>query len=346
MDKFVDITIDTENETDGLPYFQQRSTMMVNIVRKMRQELEAGEVRPQPGQEAGGWSWYGRNNNKTSRDTRDMGLEEELGLVWEDMWARGRLDIAGTKQIARLFRLGGAEWFVTVLVERMVGMVYHEDADKATELVFSLLHVDLVQCTLALLVHVLPRCLVAADTSATVHPGGKCLAKLTVDCLAASLSMRSSRSYVSGQANRSAEMADMCNGPQQPVKLRKLTSSEAVVSSCPEQEQLVDQAHTGLFTMLAGVGMEPVITPRLEFVCHVLEQAAMLGSPGIIRQVLAPAPVHLIMQVVRVRPDRFSQELVIKMFDTNTSSGRRNMAKILCLMRNVQATTKSDSIET
>ena len=76
------------------------------------------------------------------------------------MWARGRLDIAGTKQIARLFRLGGAEWFVTVLVERMVGMVYHEDADKATELVFSLLHVDLVlvQCTLALhlLVHVLP----------------------------------------------------------------------------------------------------------------------------------------------------------------------------------------------
>ena len=50
--------------------------MMVNIVRKMRQELEAGEVRPQPGVEVGGWTWYGRNNNKTSRDTRDLGLEE------------------------------------------------------------------------------------------------------------------------------------------------------------------------------------------------------------------------------------------------------------------------------
>ena len=37
---------------------------------------------------------------------------------------------------------GVAEWFVTVLVERMVWMVLHEDVDKATELVVSLLRLD------------------------------------------------------------------------------------------------------------------------------------------------------------------------------------------------------------
>ena len=67
---------------------------------------------------------------------------------------------AGTKSIARLYTLGGAEWFVTVLVERLLGLVYSADLDRATAAVFSLLHIDLVPCSLALLLHTLPRCLV------------------------------------------------------------------------------------------------------------------------------------------------------------------------------------------
>ena len=67
---------------------------------------------------------------------------------------------AGTKSIARLYTLGGPEWFVTVLVERLLGLVYSTDLDRATAAVFSLLHIDLVPCNLALLLHTLPRCLV------------------------------------------------------------------------------------------------------------------------------------------------------------------------------------------
>ena len=40
MDKFVDVHVDTDS--DSLPYLQQ--TMMVNIVRKMKQELETQRV--------------------------------------------------------------------------------------------------------------------------------------------------------------------------------------------------------------------------------------------------------------------------------------------------------------
>ena len=54
------------------------------------------------------------------------------------------------------------------------------------------------------------------------------------------------------------------------------------------------------------------------------------------RLVLAADPVSLALQLVSVQPRRFSQELVLRLFDTSSSGGRRNLARILCLMRNVQ----------
>ena len=56
------------------------------------------------------------------------------------------------------------------------------------------------------------------------------------------------------------------------------------------------------------------------------------------RLVLAADPVSLVLQLVRVQPRRFSQELVLRLFDTSSSGGRRNLAHILCLMRNAQIT--------
>ena len=53
---------------------------------------------------------------------------------------------------------------------------------------------------------------------------------------------------------------------------------------------------------------------------------------------LAADPVSLALQLVSVQPRRFSQELVLRLFDTSSSGGRRNLAHILCLMRNVQTT--------
>ena len=44
-----------------------------------------------------------------------------------------------------------------------------------------------------------------------------------------------------------------------------------------------------------------VLTPRLEFVMRVLEQAALL-SCDLSRLVLAPVPVSLVLQLVRVQP--------------------------------------------
>jgi len=337
VDKFLDIPQMDIDDSENLPYFPQRSSMMVNIVRKMRQELESDSRKKARERDGAGLGWLGRH---TSTSGENSALEEEMSGLWEDTWRRGRLDIAGTKQVARLFEIGGPQWFVTVLVEKMLGQVYNEDVERATELVYSLLHIDLVCCSLALLVSVLPRCLAGEGKEGMLsHPGGRSLARLTVQCLASSLAMRSSKPYCRTREGRGAELAQLCNGVQQPVKLRKLNGGESVVGDLGErvtQEQLVDQAHTGLFHLLSGLGQEPILSPRLEFVCTVLEESVLAGREQS-RQLLSPLPPTLLMQLVKVQPKRFSMELVLRLFDTNSGSGRKNMARILCLMRNIQA---------
>ena len=336
VDRFLDTQVEAE-EGDGLPYFQQRSTMMVNIVKKMREELER-EPRPRDLV----------TNTPASEVEGAMSLEEEMSGVWDSLWRRGRADISNTKSLARLYRVGGPEWFVTVLVEKMLGQVYTDEVDRAGELVFSMMHLDLVATTLALLLHVLPRCLLGeGGETALVHPGGKCLAKLTVDCLAASLSMRGSQPYCRAGDGRARwlQLSALCDGPRQPLKLRKLNGGESSVAGSlgenVSQEQLVDQAHTGLFNLLSGVGMEPVLSPRLEFVCHLMEQSALL-SRELSRQVLGPASPALITQLVKVMPGRFSQQTILRLFDTNSSAGRKNMARLLCLMRNINTAKPDD----
>ena len=67
-----------------------------------------------------------------------------------------------------------------------------------------------------------------------------------------------------------------------------------------------------------------VLTPRLQFVMYMLEEVALL-SCDMSRLVLAADPVSL-------------ARFVLRLFDTSSSGGRRNLAHILCLMRNAQIT--------
>merc|ERR1712203_338423 len=66
-----------------------------------------------------------------------------------------------------------------------------------TDLVFSILHIDLTASTLALLTQVLPR-LLAGDgrDGLLAFPTGRALAKLTVQCLAAALANRDAPPYL------------------------------------------------------------------------------------------------------------------------------------------------------
>lgn len=71
-----------------------------------------------------------------------------------------------------------------------------------------------------------------------------------------------------------------------------------------------------------------------------------LGSAELSRQVLAPLPPSLITQLVRLMPERFTMQTILRMFDKNSNSGRKNMSRLLCLKRNDQAYRKQASSET
>ena len=116
IDKFLDVTAEME-DGESLQYFQQRSSMMVNIVRRMKAEMVQGGLSSA---EAGaGWGGSARDS---------LSLEAEFSVLWAETWRRGRysqcpllsspntplyrLDILGTKQCARLLQIGGPEWLV------------------------------------------------------------------------------------------------------------------------------------------------------------------------------------------------------------------------------------------
>ncbi len=204
MDRFIQISAEIGEDTDSLPFYTQRSIMLTNIIRRMRTEIE-----------------------DTGRTPGGVSLAAELDKLWGEVWARGRLDIPGTKEFARIFDIGGPQWLVGVLVEKMASQVYSEEVSRCVEMVFSLLHIDLPACTLALLLHLLPRLLAGEGCERHLsYPTGRSLARLTVSCLAASLQYRSSSSYSTKRKFRTAELGDLCNSPRQPIKLRKLLSSD------------------------------------------------------------------------------------------------------------------------
>ena len=74
--------------------------------------------------------------------------------------------------------------------------MYSEDLQRCTELVFSMMHLDLAACTLSLLLHTLPALLAGPGcTDRVCYPAGSALARLTVSSLAAVLKMKNSAPY-------------------------------------------------------------------------------------------------------------------------------------------------------
>ena len=112
--------------------------------------------------------------------------------------------------------VGGPQWFVTVLVEKRLGQVYNKDVEGNRDGVQLTAYIDLMCSTL-------PRCLAGEGKKGLLsHPEGRSLARLTVQCLAASLVMMGSKPYCRVREGRGTELAQLCNWIQQPVKLRKL----------------------------------------------------------------------------------------------------------------------------
>jgi len=324
IDRFINIS--GGEDPDSSLYFAKRSTMMINILKKMKKELEEPlEV-----------------STKTGKLELAAGFEK----LWERVWEKRMLDIAGTKEVSRLFNAAGPQWFMEVLVNKITSQVYTEDVERCTELVFSLMHLDLVTCTLSLLLHVLPNLISGSGRRDVLcYPSGSALAKLTVSSLAAVLKMKKSLPYTTKRKLRVADLDNLCNTHTQPVKLRKLTPSTSVpVTAKPTQEQLIIQAHAGLFELLGGVGTEPSLNPKVEFLASIIYQCVQIGGEDCLN-LLSPLSPDLLLHLIKLLPHRFECELLLRVFDPSVSASRRHTFTALCLLRNIQAKIRGDAAE-
>jgi len=318
LDMFINIP--PGEDTDTRPYFAKRSTMMTNILKKMRREME---------------------ESKNSSGKAE--LSAAFDKLWETVWEKRIINISATKEIARLYNIGGAEWFMNVLVEKMKSQVYNEDVDRCTETVFSLMHIDLPAATLALLIHILPNILTGREGKDSLcYPAGTALARLTVSALAAVLKMKNSLPYSTKRKWRSADLDDLCNNHAQPVKLRRLTSgdpSPAGDQAPASQDNLIHQAHVGLFELLKGLCTESTLSSKLEFVACILEECVRLGREESIL-LLSPLSADLVTHLIRLQPHRFPVESLLRLFDPNLEEGRAHILSSLVLLRNIQQKNK------
>lgn len=78
------------------------------------------------------------------------------------------------------------------------------------------------------------------------------------------------------------------------------------------------------------------MTPVTLFAFRLLEQVAIKGSKSRSKQILQHTSLNFIMHLVKILPDKFTMGIISKIFDVSSSSGRKNMARVMCLLRSVQ----------
>lgn len=82
---------------------------------------------------------------------------EQLKNVWLDIQQQGWVNIQSTQVLESLLNTGGSAWFVSNLVKEGLKYRYQEELDQAVDLIFAIFHLDIENCTLDLLNHVVPR---------------------------------------------------------------------------------------------------------------------------------------------------------------------------------------------
>ena len=82
---------------------------------------------------------------------------EQLENEWGNINQRGWINIQATQSLESLLNTGGSLWFVTNIVKEVLKYRYQEELDQAVDLAFSIFHLDIENCTLDLINHIIPQ---------------------------------------------------------------------------------------------------------------------------------------------------------------------------------------------
>lgn len=320
--------------------FKERSVLMFQIIRKMQYD-----VHPPTASKT---KVLSLSHSIISKQP----IAEQLQDVWDDVKDRGWLHIESTHIFESLLNTGGPVWFVTNLVKEILRFRYQEDLDRAVDLAFALFHLNIEQCTQALLLQVLPQYLYNSQQSEElVEPQASVLAKLCVYCIYAALEFsHSNPSAITTKKRGRYEDAEDIEALCPTNKVRRLNdntaeSSTLFASTLPNPgynqktiilKEPLQSALQDLFkTFSQLVGRDGEISPQTHFIFQFLVFMVQCGRDRA-RVVLQGMPSDLVATLVKSLPELFSTGLLLRLYDIGTLGGRKSTARDLCMLRNMQ----------
>ncbi|KAG7166653.1 AP-3 complex subunit beta-1-like 1 [Homarus americanus] len=145
------------------------STLMVEIAENMVQVMKGGVQAA-----SNTSSSSNRNGSNNPGDSSILSylfsqepLSHLLRETWNQVFPGGIITHHALATFKDLLRLGGTRWFVCDLIKVGMQSVFHSDLTRGMDLIYGLLHQNVVGCTLSLLVHALP-----------MHISGSCSGEL------------------------------------------------------------------------------------------------------------------------------------------------------------------------
>ncbi|XP_011503452.1 PREDICTED: mediator of RNA polymerase II transcription subunit 24 [Ceratosolen solmsi marchali] len=324
--------------------FKERSSLMFQIIRKMQYEIHP----------------------PTQSKTKVLSVShsiiskfpilEQLQQIWQGIYQRGWINIQATQSLESLLKTGGPLWFVSNLVKELLKIQYQEELDRSLDLIFAILHLDIENCTLDLINHVLPQYLYnSLQGKKLVEPQSSALAKLCVYCIFSTLEYNNNNNpqQVNNRKRirKDIDTEDMDIGmpATKILRLNEATNSNPIFSSNPAQIQGMINGQkcivlrepllttlNGLFTnfnFLAGRNGE--VSQHTHFILQFLQLTVQCGKDRA-RIILQKMPQSLVPNLLKALPEFFTTDLLLRLYDIQTIMGRKAIARDLCLLRNIQ----------
>ncbi|XP_022254734.1 mediator of RNA polymerase II transcription subunit 24-like isoform X2 [Limulus polyphemus] len=320
-------------------YYKERSTLMINIIKKMMYDLHPPSQTKSKGVHA-------ISQGLTVRTP----LWEIMDGIFITAHGRGWLDLKTTHSLDTLMCVGGPQWFCDTLVRQALKFDHLDDLHRAVELIFGLFYIDIEQCALALLLHVLPIYIRSESRQHLLaEPHGSALARLVVLTIYAALQARQSANQHGGRSGRTKrprrdmEMEEMYEifDRERPSKIRRGVSDMELLDETPfglqsnyEETRAMawdplNRAIADTMRMLSHIASDNFVSQRSTFPLLILEQLVLCAKEQA-NAVLQFMPLGLVPHMVKMMPEFFTFELVLAVSSLQTARARKVAARTLC----------------
>lgn len=341
---------------DQSSMYKERSILMANIIEKMVSDLYPAQGKGIP-------SIVFKDDITTGKL-----LEETFMTVHSRSW----LDQRDIHALDILLSMGGPNWFVDSILRLLFRFEYVTDLNRAVGLIYGLFQLDIENCTLCLLVNVLPSYLLKSNMHEDlVEPKATALARLTVMAIFSAMNeievRKSSNKPLRRYEFHSELPLDFCvnsesksngstNMEPKPAKMMRLNGSQsfsflsddtpfmlaqgnqASLSEAASSIEPLEKAIADLLNLFATIVTDSDISQRTFFPRAFFEQLILCGQQEA-HKVLIYLPFQCITGLIKIMPSTISYELMLALSILQTAKARKIIARALCQLRRAKTDT-------